>query len=199
MIDRDKIVDLQKRVGEFDDIHAYDALYIICFPVLTRFAYSFIKSRELAEEIASDVLIRVWNRRGKLHEISDFRLYLYISTRNAALNALKKQRQSHYFSLDETSVWMKTDDATPEQLFITAELQKKIQAAIHQLPPKCRLIYKLVKEDGLKYREAAELLHLSVKTVEAQMGIAMKRLYEGVFHRSVTGSGYQVAQGSSQK
>ena len=199
MIDRDKIVDLQKRVGEFDDIHAYDALYIICFPVLTRFAYSFIKSRELAEEIASDVLIRVWNRRGKLQEISDFRLYLYISTRNAALSALKKQRQSHYFSLDETSVWMKTDDATPEQLFITAELQKKIQAAIHQLPPKCRLIYKLVKEDGLKYREAAELLHLSVKTVEAQMGIALKRLYDGVFHRSVTGSGYQVAQGSSSK
>jgi RNA polymerase sigma-70 factor (ECF subfamily) len=199
MIDRDKIVDLQKRVGEFDDMHAYDALYIICFPVLTRFAYSFIKSRELAEEIASDVLIRVWNRRGKLQEISDFRLYLYISTRNAALSALKKQRQSHYFSLDETSVWMKTDDATPEQLFITAELQKKIQAAIHQLPPKCRLIYKLVKEDGLKYREAAELLHLSVKTVEAQMGIALKRLYDGVFHRSVTGSGYQVAQGSSSK
>jgi DNA-directed RNA polymerase specialized sigma24 family protein len=56
-----------------------------------------------------------------------------------------------------------------------------------------------VKEDGLKYREAAELLHLSVKTVEAQMGIALKRLYDGVFHRSITGSGYQVAQGSSQK
>lgn len=199
MIDRDKIVDLQRRVGEFDDMHAYEALFVMCFPVLTRFAYSFIKSRELSEEIASDVLIRVWNRREKLHEIADFKLYLFVSTRNTALNALKKQRLSHSFSLDETAVWMKADDATPEQLFITAELLKKIQTTIHELPSQCRLIYKLIKEDGLKYKETAELLHLSVKTIESQMSIAMRRLYEDVFHNSVTRSDHQVSERISKE
>lgn len=199
MIDRDKIVDLQRQIGDFDDMHAYGELYVLCFPILTRFAYSFIKSRELSEEIASDVLIRIWNRREKLHEITDFRLYLFVSTRNTALNALKKQRQSHSFSLDETAVWMKADDATPEQLFITAELLKKIQVTIHELPSQCRLIYKLIREDGLKYRETAELLHLSIKTIEAQMSIAMRRLYDGVFHNSVTGSGHQAAERTSKK
>ncbi|HEX5553100.1 MAG TPA: RNA polymerase sigma-70 factor [Chitinophagaceae bacterium] len=199
MIDRDKIIDLQKRIGQFDDMYAYETLFLMCFPVLTRFAYSFIKSRELSEEIASDVLIRIWNRREKLQGITDFRLYLYVSTRNTALNALKKQQQAHIFSLDDTAIWMKADEATPEQLFITAELMKKIQAAIQQLPAQCRLIYKLIKEDGLKYREAAELLHLSVKTIETQMSIAMKRLYAAVFHNSIKEPDRPVAKSESEK
>jgi RNA polymerase sigma-70 factor (ECF subfamily) len=188
MIERDRIAGLLEQITVYNDVSAYKMLYTICFPALTRFAYSFIKSRELAEEIASDVLVNIWNRRDRLHEISDFRLYLYISTRNASLNELKKQQRLSSFSLDESAVWMKADDTTPEQLFITAELFKRIQTAIQQLPPQCRLIYKLIKEDGLKYKEAAELLHLSVKTIEAQMGIAMKRLYE-VFRHSMQEQG----------
>ncbi|MES2880605.1 MAG: sigma-70 family RNA polymerase sigma factor, partial [Bacteroidota bacterium] len=64
----------------------------------------------------------------------------------------------------------------PEQLLISAELHQRLHAAIDALPPKCRLIFKLIKEDGLKYKDVAELLQLSVKTVEAQMSIALKRV-----------------------
>ena len=59
---------------------------------------------------------------------------------------------------------------------MTAEMLNKIKRAVNELPPRCKLIFKLVKEDGLKYREVAELLQLSVKTVEAQMAIALRRL-----------------------
>lgn len=184
MIDCDKLNGLLEKVILYDDELSYASLYTHCYPSLARFAYSFLKSRELAEEIASDVLLKIWRNRHKMEDVSDFRLYLYVSTRNASLNELKKQKRLHTYSLEDTAVWMKADDSTPEQLLITADFFKKIQSAILQLPPQCRLIYKLIKEDGLKYRETAELLHLSVKTIETQMGIAMKRLYE-VFQNSI--------------
>jgi RNA polymerase sigma factor (sigma-70 family) len=68
----------------------------------------------------------------------------------------------------------------PEQLLITAEMQKRIMAAIQQLPPKCQLIFKLIREDGLKYKEVAELLNLSLKTIENQMTIALKKISESI-------------------
>lgn len=178
MTNCDELIDLQQKITLYDDESAYSDLFRLCFPLLMRFAYSFVKSRELSEEIAADVLIRVWSKRKHLDKVKNFRLYLYVSTRNAALNCLKKQRREMLFVLDEAAIWLKADDSTPEQLFITTELLKKIQEAIRRLPPQCRLIYKLIKEDSLKYKETAELLHLSIKTIEAQMGIAMKRLYQ---------------------
>jgi len=68
----------------------------------------------------------------------------------------------------------------PEGLLITAEMKKMIREAVNQLPNRCQLIFKLVKEDELKYREVAELLKISVKTVEAQMTIALRRIGEAV-------------------
>lgn len=183
MIDRYQLTYLQEKVA-YDDESAYESLFMLCFPSLSRFAFSFVKSKEIAEEIASDVLFAIWNQRDTLSDIKDFRLYLYVCTRNMAYNELKKQQRYHIFSLDDTDIWMKADDNNPENLLITEELFKKIQGAVQSLPPKCRMIYKLIKEDGLKYQEAAELLHLSVKTIEAQMGIATKRLYE-VFRNSL--------------
>lgn len=198
MIDCYKLSLLQQKIALYEDEPAYESLYSMCFPALMRFAFSFIKSKEIAEEIASDVLLKIWDQRLVISRIKDFRLYLYVSTRNAALNELKKQQRYHTFSLEDTSVWMKADDTNPEKLLITEELLKKIQSAIQQFPPQCRLIYKLIKEDGLKYRETAELLHLSVKTVEAQMGIAMKRLYE-VFQNSIRDIPVKAVENSSGK
>jgi len=71
-------------------------------------------------------------------------------------------------------------DATPEDLMISGEMLQGINRAINELPPQCRLVFKLVKEDGLKYREVAELLHLSLKTVENQMGIALKKIHSSI-------------------
>jgi len=64
----------------------------------------------------------------------------------------------------------------PEQLLITAEMINRIKEVINQLPPKCRIIFKLVKEDDLRYREVAEILDISIKTVENQVSIALKKI-----------------------
>ena len=64
----------------------------------------------------------------------------------------------------------------PEQLMVTAEMVARIKAAIEALPPKCKLIFKLVKEEELKYREVADILNISVKTIESQLAIALKKI-----------------------
>lgn len=192
MIDCYELSLLREKMSLYDDESAYASLYTLCFPPLMRFAFSFVKSKEIAEEIASDVLLKIWEQRSTITEVKDFRLYLYVATRNRALNELKNQQRHHTFTLEDTAVWMKADDTNPEKQLITEELFKKIQTAVRQLPPQCRLIYKLIKEDGLKYREAANLLHLSVKTIEAQMGIAFKKLYE-VFRNSISDASVEEA------
>jgi RNA polymerase sigma factor (sigma-70 family) len=63
---------------------------------------------------------------------------------------------------------------------ISGEAIQRINIAINELPPKCRLVFKLVKEDGLKYREVAELLQISLKTVENQIGIALKKIHSTI-------------------
>jgi RNA polymerase sigma factor (sigma-70 family) len=73
--------------------------------------------------------------------------------------------------------------ATPEEILIGQEVLQVINQAINELPPKCKLIFRLVKEDNLKYREVAELLHLTPKTVENQMGIAVKKIHEAIGRR----------------
>ena len=68
----------------------------------------------------------------------------------------------------------------PEKLMLTAEMMKRVQKAINDLPPRCQLIFKLIKENGLKYREVAELLNLSVKTVENQMTTAIRKIGQAI-------------------
>ncbi|HEY9259689.1 sigma-70 family RNA polymerase sigma factor, partial [Chitinophaga sp.] len=67
-------------------------------------------------------------------------------------------------------------DSNPEQLMISAEMIRKMEFAVQQLPPKCRMVFTLIKQNGMKYKEVASVLNLSVKTVENQLAIAMKRL-----------------------
>lgn len=186
MPDRDKILLLQQKIALFEDEQAYEELYLLYFNPLMHFVYSFTRSKQLSEEIVSDVFINLWERRKKLETIDNLTFYLYTSAKNISLNYLKKIKRERMFSIDDPAVLIRDRDVNPEQLMITAELLKKIQEAIRELPPKCKLIYQLVKEDGLKYREAAKVLNLSLKTVEAQMAIAMKRIYEAVSFSTAT-------------
>jgi RNA polymerase sigma-70 factor (ECF subfamily) len=163
-----------------DDATAYKELFLLYHHKLLLFSRSITLSTEAAEEIASDVFLKIWLKRKSLNEIENLHLYLYVSTKNLSINYVLKQKREKVFSLDETIVEFRSLYYDPEQLLITAEMLKRIQLAVLQLPPRCQLIFKLVKEDGLKYKEVAELLHLSLKTVENQMTIALHRIQESV-------------------
>ena len=182
---------LQQQIALFNNQQAYSELFLHFYPSLQQFAFSFLKSKQLSEEAVSDVFIKIWENRKTLHTITNLKFYLFTSTRNTALNYLKKQKGRQNLLPDDYWVELNSVFFDPEQLMITAEMIRKIQEAVQSLPPRCKLIFKLVKEEELKYREVAELLNLSVKTVENQMTNTLKKIGSAIgfdIHRAVSSS-----------
>ena len=171
------IKDLQQRIAAYEDEVAYKQLFFHLFPSLQNFAFSIVKSRELAEEIVSDIFIEIWAGRASLLKIENLRLYLFISVRNLSVRRINQEKKKgQYLFLDNLTVEFISDYGNPEEIFQLNELETKIKSAIKELPPRCQLIYKLAKEDRLKYREIGELLSLSIKTIDNQLAIALKRI-----------------------
>jgi RNA polymerase sigma-70 factor (ECF subfamily) len=169
------IQELQRRIALHDDEPAYKELFLMFYRQLQQFADSFVRSNEVAEEIVSDVFIKIWQRRKELDRVENLKIYLYVSTKNMALNYLRSQKKP-MVQPDHYRVQLQSIYFDPEKLMLTAEMINRVQQAISQLPLRCQLIFKLVKEDGLKYREVADLLSISIKTVENQMTVALRKL-----------------------
>lgn len=174
------IQELQKRIALFEDMKAYRELYDLLFFNLHRFSYGFVKSNETAEEIVSDVFIKVWQMRARLTEINNLKEYVYIITKNFSLNYLTKNYKNKTISLDEIEFETIVEVKTPEDLYITADTVNYVRHVIGELPPKCKIIFQLIKEDGLQYKEVASILNLSVFTVRNQLAIAIKKICESL-------------------
>lgn len=173
----DQLQPLQALIAQGDQA-AFRQLFHLLFHKLSRFAQSLIRSEDVAGEIVDEVFVRVWNNRDNIMSIGNLRVYLYRAVKNEALNYLSRKAHLHiYEPFDDINIQLR-DELNPERLMITQELLNKIRAAVDQLPPRCKLIFKLVREDGLRYREVADILNLSAKTVDAQMVIAVSRIRE---------------------
>lgn len=155
---------------------AYRELFVLLHQPLRQFAYSILKSGEEAEELVSDLFLRIWQKRVELTEIESPLLYFYATAKNLAINRLTKQKRQAALEAKGWLVQLNHTSYDPEQLMMTEEMVNQIRKTIHDLPDRCKLIYKLVKEDGLKQKEAADLLQISVKTIEAQLAIALRRI-----------------------
>lgn len=173
-----ELKELQQHIADYEDQVSYQKIFFHFFLPLKSFSYSIIKSKELAEEIVSDALIEIWAKRRQLAEIDDLRMYLYVSVRNASIRKLQQTKKSFTFSLDDVDVEFTSAYENAETILLNQELSQKIDAAIKQLPQRCKLIFKLAKEDKLKYKEIAVLLNISVKTIDHQLSIAVKKIAE---------------------
>jgi RNA polymerase sigma-70 factor (ECF subfamily) len=176
------IVELQLRLAQGDEA-AFKALYEYYSPRLFQFAYAIIHSRETAEEIVADVFLQIWQKRVRVGSLENFNWYVHITTRNISYSYYRKTSRRNRFDFDEAVLSYYQVHANPEEILISQEILHVINQAINELPSKCKLIFKLVKEDNLKYREVAELLSLTHKTVENQMGIAIKKIHEAIRKR----------------
>lgn len=168
--------DLLLRIAAGDQA-AFQQIYTGFYKRLYQFALAIVKSRESAEEIVEDVFVSIWQNRTGLSSIRNIRVYLYTAAKNASLNYLaRKARASVTEPFDHIHIELCATTLTPEQILITTEIHQKIQKAVEALPPRCKMIFKLVREDGLRYKEIAEILNISVNTIDAQMAIAVKRI-----------------------
>ena len=145
---------------------------------LFQFAFTFVQNRELSEEIVNDVFLKLWHKRGRIDQIDNISVYLYVAVKNTAMNYLRQLRVRQDSALGKQAVHHFYLSPDPEQLLVTDELRRRIEAAIEGLPARCKLIFKLVKEDGLSASEVASILDISYKTVTTQLTIALRKLEE---------------------
>jgi RNA polymerase sigma-70 factor (ECF subfamily) len=176
------IRDLQLRFALYEDMKAYKELYILLFDGLHKFSYSLIKSREGAEEIVSDVFVKLWQIRDQLSQIDNLKVYLYTITKNFSLNYITKNSKYPIVHLEQMNVETVIEIISPEDLYISGEAISRVKQVIHELPPQCKLIFQLVKDEGLKYKEVATVLNISVFTVRNQVAIATRKIAEALPH-----------------
>jgi len=167
---------LLQRIQYHDDQQAFKQFYQLLFFKLYQFSYSYVQSKENAEEVVNDVFLSIWQKRDTLHTIININVYLYVAVKNASLNCLRKNKLRLPVSIDDLSTDHIHLASNPESLLITHELEMHIREAIESLPPRCKIIFKLIKEDGLSYKDVSAILEISVKTVDTQLYLALKKL-----------------------
>lgn len=183
------IRELQLRIALSEDMKAYKDLYLLMFDSLFRFSYSFVKSKEVAQEIVSDVFIKLWQIRDQLKTIENLKSYLFGITKNFSLSYLAKASknlsiQLDDIDLDEIDIQSAIEFKNPEDLFVSKETIRNITQAIRSLPSQCQIIFSLVRLEGLKYKEVAALLNISVFTVRNQIAIATRKIEEALPHQT---------------
>ena len=173
------IVSTQERIRRIQvngDEAAFNELYELHAARLYKFAYSFLGEREAAQEIVNDAFLKIWMGRESLDNIKNLQVYLYVLIKNACLNHLRSSSSKKIKELKLTETYYFHLSVDPSQLLISKELQTKVLKAVNGLPARCKLIFKMVKEDDLSCNEVAAILGLSNKTVFAQLSIALKKL-----------------------
>jgi len=183
------IRDLQMRIALSEDMTAYKELYLLMFDSLFYFSYSFVKSKQVAEELVSDVFIKLWQIKDQLTAIDNLKLYLFGITKNFSLSYLARASknlsiQLDDMDLDEIAIESIIEFKNPENLYVSKETIKSVMKVIQGLPPQCQIIFSLVKVEGLKYKEVARLLNISVFTVRNQVAIATKKIEEALPQKS---------------
>lgn len=154
---------------------AYEALYKMLYDRLVHFTAAIAGSFQLGEEIVSDVFVALWQKRQQLTSVKNPGVYIYVCARNASLNALQ-QRKAQNISFENLDVDALAIIPDIEERLISRDVALIIEKEIRALPEKCQLVFRLVKIDGFTYKEAAELLGISSKTVDAQLAIAIKKI-----------------------
>jgi len=168
----DLLVIEQIRAG---DEAAFDDLFTAWYGKLQAYAFSVLQNETQAEEVVQAVFCRIWEKRQQWKITTSLKAYLYGSVYNRCIDGLRRDKHAQKY---QRHVLQNTEElaAPASGKAELKELEVKLQYALSQLPDQCRAIFQLSRYGGLKYREIAEQLGISVKTVEANICRALKHL-----------------------
>lgn len=162
------------------DEAAFEALFRALAPGLCALVTRYVGSRQAAEELVQELFFDLWRRREQLAPDRSIAAYLHAAARNRALNWLRKERRITPWSAAAAQRDLEPDPSSPNESELLDMLE--LQDAIAGLPARCRLIFTLSRQQDMSYGEIASSLGLSIKTVETQMGRALKALRERLRH-----------------
>jgi RNA polymerase sigma-70 factor (ECF subfamily) len=155
------------------DAGQFESLFRSSYVSLVRYARTMIKDHDTAEEIVQDLFFRLWQDKENLKIESSLNGYLFRSVHNRCLHFIEHKRVIARHA-EEISYNQSENQESPSDILNYKELQEKIARIIEKLPERCGKIFTMSRFEGLKYNEIAEKLSVSVKTVEANMGKALK-------------------------
>jgi RNA polymerase sigma-70 factor (ECF subfamily) len=155
---------------------AFDAIFRAWYPRLVMIADRIVGERQVAEDLAQEIFLELWRRRETLALETTVHAYLLQSVRNRSLNHLRHVQVRRRSAPDVVEMAGTSTAADAET--VAGELEEAIDAALLTLTPRCREVFRMSREQGLKYSEIATALGVSVKAVEAQMGKALRVLRE---------------------
>jgi RNA polymerase sigma-70 factor (family 1) len=176
MDNRASVLTLWDKVCAKDDIGAYETLFHKLNHRLIQFCVLYVHQVEVAEEIVSDVFIKCWQNRKRMVEILNLETYLFVAVKNHSLNYIKKYSNIHFVPVEDTRDFELVNVSDPQKELEIKELAFKMDQAVLTLPLQARLIFRLIKEDGMKYKEVAEILNISPRTVQTQLYRSVKKL-----------------------
>ncbi|MEW7278333.1 RNA polymerase sigma-70 factor [Aquimarina sp. 2201CG1-2-11] len=174
-INRDTQIEELKRGNEF----VYRRLYEMHYNELCSYIYSMSNNKQQSEDIVQNVMLKIWKNKENLKINSSIRNYLYKSCYNELIDSYKKNKKElNYIELTRKNA---LDFIVEEDTDIINSRLIRVKSEIEKLPKKCKEAFILNKLRGLKYKEVAEYLDISVKTVEIHISKAMSRIREAIF------------------
>ena len=162
-----------------DDYNAFEKIFQNCYKSLCSYSKQLVICPQLAEEIVDDVFCNLWRNRKKIQISTSFRAYLISSIRNRSLDILRKQKGVKIYVLDHAH-GIESDQLMGCDGLIYEELRSLIDGAIQRLPNQCRLIFQMSRYEELSYKDISLKLNISVKTVDTQIGRALKHIRKSI-------------------
>jgi RNA polymerase sigma-70 factor (ECF subfamily) len=136
----------------------------------------YIHKKEVAEEIVNDIMMKVWNKREGLSGILNFETYLFVIARNHSLNYLEQYSPYHVTIEPDAFQAELVNLHDPGKELEWKEIYFRLNQAIEELPDQCRTVFKLIRGEGFRYKQVAEIMNISPRTVETQLFRAIKKL-----------------------
>jgi len=146
------------------------------FKPLHAYACTIMRDPEPAEEIVQNIFVKLWEKKDEITIRENVAGYLYRCVHNESLNYLRHQKVRVAYQSYAMRQHKQKEQEAPAEKVVMSELEKKLEIALRELPEQCRTVFQLSRSEELRYREIADKLGLSVKTVENQMGKALKLL-----------------------
>jgi len=157
------------------DKDAFNCIFNMYYKGLVLYANKFLMDRDKAEETVQGLFVKLWSDREQIKINTSLKTYLQKSVQNKCLDILKHKKVVQDY-MDKTGRQLVEQTGSSEDLILFTELNEKIEDSINNLPENCREIFKLSRYEGLKYTEIAQKMNISIKTVEVQIGKALKKL-----------------------